>query len=203
MTLTFLITALVIVATPGTGALYTIAAGLTRGTRSSVLAAFACTLGTLPHVLAAITGLAALLHASGVAFQAIKYLGVVYLLWMAWNTWRDRGALSVDDTQSPTSWRSVISTGVTINLLNPKLTIFFVAFLPQFVLAGTSHATIHMLVLSAVFMALTFVVFALYGVCAAQLRERVLARPAVVDRIRKAFAISFAGLGARLAFEHR
>lgn len=201
--MTFLITALVIVATPGTGALYTIAAGLTRGTRSSILAAFACTLGTVPHILAAITGLAALLHASGVAFQTIKYLGVAYLLWMAWNTWRDRGALSVDDTRPATSWRSVMTTGVTINLLNPKLTIFFVAFLPQFVPSGSSHATIHMLALSSVFMALTFVVFALYGVGAAQLRDRVLARPVVLDRIRKAFAISFAGLGARLALEPR
>lgn len=203
VSLTFLITALVIVATPGTGALYTIAAGLTRGTRAALVAAFACTRGTVPHLMAAITGLAALLHASGVAFQTIKYLGVAYLLWMAWNTWRDRGALTVDEGASPQSLRSVISTGITINLLNPKLTIFFVAFLPQFVPAGTPHATWSMLLLSGVFMALTFVVFAGYGTCAALLRDKVLARPAVIDRIRKAFAVSFAGLGAKLAFESR
>jgi threonine/homoserine/homoserine lactone efflux protein len=198
---TFLITALVIVATPGTGALYTIAAGLTRGTRAAVLAAFASTLGTVPHLLAAVTGLAALLHASGVAFQTVKYLGVAYLLWMAWSTWRDRGVLSVDDAGSPRSWRAVISTGVTINLLNPKLTIFFVAFLPQFVPPGSAHATWHLLALGAVFMALTFVVFTGYGACAALLRDQVLARPRVVDRIRKAFAVSFAALGGRLALE--
>ncbi|RYY88107.1 MAG: LysE family translocator [Comamonadaceae bacterium] len=203
MSLTFLITALVIVATPGTGALYTIAAGLTRGTKASLLAAFASTLGTVPHLLAAITGLAALLHASGVAFQTLKYLGVAYLLWMAWNTWRDRGVLTPQQDAGPKSLRSVITTGITINLLNPKLTIFFVAFLPQFVPAGTPHATLHMLVLSGVFMALTFLVFALYGACAALLRDRVLTRPVVLDRIRKAFAVSFAGLGARLAFEPR
>jgi len=207
VTLTFLITALVIVATPGTGALYTIAAGLTRGTRAALLAAFASTLGTVPHLVAAITGLAALLHASGVAFQTIKYLGVAYLLWMAWQcypkgAWRDRGVLTVEG-DAPRSWRAVISTGVTINLLNPKLTIFFVAFLPQFVPPGSTHATWHMLALSGVFMALTFVVFALYGACAAVLRDRVLARPRVVDRIRKAFAVSFAVLGGRLAFESR
>ena len=131
MSWAFLLTSLVIVATPGTGALYTLAAGLTRGTRASILAAFACTLGTVPHLLAAVTGLAALLHASGVAFQTIKYAGVAYLLYMAWATWRDKGALAVDkeDTQ-PASWRSVIVAGVTLNLLNPKLTIFFFAFLP-------------------------------------------------------------------------
>ena len=201
MSLAFLVTALVIVATPGTGALYTIATGLTRGTRASVLAAFACTLGTVPHLLAAITGLAALLHASGVAFQTIKYLGVAYLLWMAWSTWRDTGTLSVDTDGSPRSRRQVIASGITINLLNPKLTIFFFAFLPQFVPAGSPHQLSRMLLLSAVFMALTFVVFAAYGAGAAALRDRVLTRPRLVRRIRQAFAASFVALSARLAVE--
>lgn len=203
MSVAFLVTALVIVATPGTGALYTIAAGLARGTRAALLAAFACTLGTVPHLLAAITGLAAVLHASGVAFEAIKYLGVAYLLWMAWSTWRDTGALRVEDAPRPGSRRAVIVSGITVNLLNPKLTIFFFAFLPQFVPASTPHATVHMLLLSSVFMAMTFVVFALYGAVAGVLRDRVLSRPRLVDRIRKTFAASFAILGARLAVESR
>ncbi|MFC7493884.1 MULTISPECIES: LysE family translocator [unclassified Nocardioides] len=203
MSLAFLVTALVIVATPGTGALYTIAAGLARGTRASVLAAFACTLGIVPHLLAAITGLAAVLHASGVAFQAIKYLGVAYLLWMAWSTWRDTGALSVDTGSSVASRRQVLVSGITLNLLNPKLTIFFFAFLPQFVPAGTPHQVLRMLLLSAVFMAMTFVVFAAYGAGAAALRDRVLSRPRLVRRIRQAFAASFVALSGRLAVESR
>ena len=203
MSTAFLVTALVIVATPGTGALFTIAAGLARGTRASILAAFACTLGTVPHLVAAITGLAALLHASGVAFEAVKYAGVAYLLWMAWSTWRDTGALRVEDAPRAGSRRSVIVSGVTVNLLNPKLTIFFFAFLPQFVPAGSPGATGQMLVLSAVFMLMTFVVFAGYGAAAALLRDRVLSRPRLVDRIRKTFAASFAVLGARLAVESR
>ena len=125
MDLTFLLTALVIVATPGIGALYTLAAGLTRGRRASILAAFACTLGIVPHMLAAITGLAAVLQASGFAFQVIKYAGVAYLMYMAWATWRDTGALAVDEDARSSSWRSVIYAGITLNLLNPKLTIFF------------------------------------------------------------------------------
>jgi threonine/homoserine/homoserine lactone efflux protein len=203
MSVTFLVTALVIVATPGTGALFTIAAGLTRGTRAAMLAAFASTLGTVPHILAAITGLAALLHASGVAFEIVKYLGVAYLLWMAYSTWRDRGVLAVDASEAPHSRRAVLWSGITLNLLNPKLTIFFVAFLPQFVPADSPYATLHMLALSAVFMALTLLVFALYGACAAALRDQVLSRPRVVDRIRKTFAVCFAGLAGRLAFETR
>jgi threonine/homoserine/homoserine lactone efflux protein len=203
MSIAFLVTALVIVATPGTGALYTIAAGLARGTRASILAAFACTLGTVPHLLAAITGLAAVLHASGVAFQAIKYLGVAYLLWMAWSTWRDTGALAVDADASPGSRRQVLVSGITLNLLNPKLTIFFFAFLPQFVPAGTPHQVPRMLLLSGVFMAMTFVVFAAYGAAAAALRDRVLTRPRLVRRIRQVFAASFVVLSARLAVESR
>ena len=203
MSLAFLITSLVIVATPGTGALYTLAAGLTRGTRASILAAFACTLGTVPHMIAAITGLAAVLHASGVAFQTVKYAGVAYLLYMAWATWRDKGALSVDEGGAQTSWRSVIVSGITLNLLNPKLTIFFFAFLPQFVPAGQPGSLAKMLGLSAVFMAMTFVVFAIYGACAAALRDKVLSRPRLVDRIRKAFAATFVALSARLAVESR
>ncbi|HET6153295.1 MAG TPA: LysE family translocator [Marmoricola sp.] len=201
MTPTFVITALVIVALPGTGALYTIAAGLTRGARASLLAALAGTLGILPHLVAAMTGLAALLHASGVAFETLKYAGVAYLLWMALSTWRDTGALAVESVATPASWQSVLRSGITLNLLNPKLTVFFVAFLPQFVPAATPHATLHLLVLSAVFMALTFVVFALYGTCAALLRDRVLTRPVILSRIRRVFAVSFAALAARLAFE--
>jgi len=202
MTLAFLLTSFVIVVTPGTGALYTIAAGLARGARASVLAAFACTLGIVPHLVAAITGLAAVLHASGVAFQVIKYLGVAYLLWMAWTTWRDTGALAVGDGEAG-SWRKVITSGITLNLLNPKLTIFFFAFLPQFVPAGTPHQVPRMLLLSAVFMAMTFVVFAGYGVAAGALRDRVLTRPRLVRRIRRAFAASFVALSARLAVESR
>jgi threonine/homoserine/homoserine lactone efflux protein len=203
MSWAFLITSLVIVATPGTGALYTLAAGLTRGTRASILAAFACTLGTVPHLVAAITGLAAVLHASGVAFSIIKYAGVAYLLYMAWATWRDKGALAVDDEAEQTSWRSVIAAGITLNLLNPKLTIFFFAFLPQFVPAGEPGAIPQMLALSAVFMAMTFVVFAAYGVAAAAVRDKVLSRPKLVQRIRKAFAATFVALSARLAVESR
>lgn len=203
MTATFLLTALVIVATPGPGSIFTVAAGLARGTRAALLAAFASTLGILPHLLAAITGLAAVLHASGVAFQTIKYLGVAYLLWMAWSTWRDHGALSLQSSPRADSRRAVIWSGITLNLLNPKLTIFFFAFLPQFVPASASHATLSMLALSVVFMAMTLVVFAGYGIAAAQVRDRILTRPRVLDRLRKVFAASFALLGARLAVESR
>jgi threonine/homoserine/homoserine lactone efflux protein len=199
----FLLTTLIIVATPGTGVLYTLAAGLARGGRASVLAAFACTLGIVPHMLAAITGLAALLHTSAVAFQTLKYLGVAYLLWMAWSTVRERGALTVEEDGAPRSARKVIVSGVLINILNPKLTIFFFAFLPQFVDAGEGSSLLHMLQLSAVFMLVTFVVFAIYGLFAAAVRQYVVSRPRVMMWMRRVFAGSFVALGARLALTSR
>jgi threonine/homoserine/homoserine lactone efflux protein len=187
MTSAFVLTSLVIVATPGTGVLYTLAAGLSRGARPSVLAAFACTLGIVPHVIAAITGLAALLHTSAVAFQTLKYLGVAYLLYMAWSTLREKGALAVEGDAAPRRARAVIAEGVLINVLNPKLTIFFFAFLPQFVTQGQAGGTLRMVELSAVFMLLTFVVFAAYGVFAAAVRRHVTSRPRVMAWMRRTF----------------
>ena len=198
----FLLTTLVVVATPGTGVLYTLAAGLARGARASVVAAFGCTLGIVPHMLAAITGLAALLHTSAVAFQTVKYLGVAYLLYMAWTTIRERGPLTVDES-APPSARKVIVSGVLINLLNPKLTIFFFAFLPQFVSTGEAHASLRMVELSAVFMLATFAIFAIYGVFAAAVREHVISRPRVLTWMRRVFGGAFVALAGRLAFTQR
>jgi threonine/homoserine/homoserine lactone efflux protein len=198
----FLLTTLVVVATPGTGVLYTLAAGLARGARASVVAAFGCTLGIVPHMLAAITGLAALLHTSAVAFQTLKYLGVAYLLYMAWTTLRDRGPLTVDESAPPSS-RKVIVSGVLINLLNPKLTIFFFAFLPQFVSSEAAHASLEMVELSGVFMLVTFVIFAIYGVFAAGVREHVISRPRVLTWMRRVFGGAFVALAGRLAFTQR
>ncbi|OPG08581.1 lysine transporter LysE [Streptomyces sp. GKU 895] len=200
MSLAFLLTTLVVVATPGTGVVYTLAAGLSRGRRASVVAAFACTLGIVPHVLATVTGLAALLNASAAAFQVLKYAGVAYLLWMAWASLRDRDAITVErDAPAPSSAGRVIVRGVLINLLNPKLTIFFFAFLPQFVSPGEPHALPRMLGLSGVFMLATFVVFAAYGVLAASVRRHVISRPRVMAWLRRSFAGSFVLLGAKLA----
>jgi threonine/homoserine/homoserine lactone efflux protein len=199
MSIEFLVTALVVAAVPGTGVIYTLAAGLSRGARASVVAALGCTLGIVPHIVAAITGLAALLHASAVAFGVLKYLGVAYLLYMAWAMVRERGALAVQEERGSRSAVQVIVSGILINLLNPKLTIFFFAFLPLFVSTGEPGAVLHMLELSAVFMLLTFVVFALYGFFAAAVRRQVASRAGVMTWMRRSFAASFVALGARLA----
>ena len=203
MTLEFLLTSLVVIVSPGTGALFTIAAGLARGPRASIVAAFGCTLGIVPHMLAAIVGLAALFHASALAFQALKYLGVAYLLYMAWSALKERGALRLDQDVSARSALQVITTAILINILNPKLSIFFLAFLPQFVSTEEAHPTARMVALSGVFMLLTFVVFAAYGLFAASVRRHVISRPQVLTWMRRTFAAAFLALGARLALVER
>jgi threonine/homoserine/homoserine lactone efflux protein len=199
----FLLTSLIVVASPGTGVLYTLAAGLSRGARASVIAAFACTLGIIPHMTAAVTGLAALLHTSAVAFQTLKYAGVAYLLYMAWKTLQDHGALRIEKDIAPRSARQVIVSGILINILNPKLSIFFFAFLPQFVSADEPNGLARMFELSAIFMLLTFVVFALYGVFAASVRNHLISRPRVLMWMRRTFAGAFAALGVKLALADR
>ena len=203
MSIEFLLTSLIVVASPGTGVLYTLAAGLSRGARASVVAAFACTLGIIPHMAAAVTGLAALLHTSALAFQTLKYLGVAYLLYMAWKTLQEHGALKIENDIEPRSVRQVTVSGVLINILNPKLSIFFFAFLPQFVSASEPHALPRMLELSSVFMLMTFIVFAGYGVFAASVRNHIISRPKVLMWMRRAFAGAFAALGLKLALSER
>ncbi|MGM4927560.1 LysE family translocator [Tardiphaga sp. 619_E2_N8_5] len=203
MTIEFLITSLIVVASPGTGALYTLATGFSRGGRSSVVAAFGCTLGIVPHMAAAILGLAALLHTSALAFQVFKYVGVAYLLYMAWKTLQEHGTLKVETDDSAQSALQVTTTAILINILNPKLSIFFLAFLPQFISADEAHPLSQMLLLSAVFMLMTFVVFALYGLFAASIRNHVITRPRVLTWMRRTFAGAFAALGAKLAFAER
>jgi threonine/homoserine/homoserine lactone efflux protein len=203
MSLAFLLTSLIVVVSPGTGVLYTLAAALTKGSRASIAAAFGCTLGILPAMLAAMLGLAAVLHTSALAFAALKWCGVIYLLYMAWQTLREKGALAVDTKVEARSNARVVVTGFLINILNPKLSIFFLAFLPQFISADDDHPLARMLELSAAFMAMTFAVFVLYGLFAASVRDRVISRPKVMRWLRRAFAGGFAVLGAKLAFAER
>lgn len=203
MSLEFLLTSLIVVASPGTGVIVTLAAGLSRGARASIVAALGCTLGIVPHMLAAITGLAALLHTSAVAFELVKYAGVAYLIYMAWMTLKEHGTLKVNADEAPRSDMEVIWSAILVNVLNPKLSIFFFAFLPQFVGNNEENSLSHMIELSLMFMTMTFAVFVIYGVFAATVRKQITSRPIVLTLMRRTFAVAFIGLGAKLALTER
>ena len=203
MGIEFLITSFVVVISPGPGALLTVAAGLSGGARAAAVTALGCTLGIVPHLLAAVTGLAALLHASATAFDVLRYAGVVYLLYMGWATWRSPAALEVRADASARSTGGRIAEAMLVNLLNPKLSLFFLTFLPQFIAPGEAQPAERMAQLSLVFMAMTLVVFLGYGVFAARLRDQVLQRPIVLVWLRRGFAAAFVALGGKLALMQR
>lgn len=199
MTMEFWITAIVVTATPGTGSLFTIAAGVARGARASVVAAVGCTLGIVPHLVLAASGAALVVSTSAVAFEVLRWAGVGYLLYMAVSMLRNSGALAAGDAP-PTSALRTIGTAILINLLNPKLTLFFLALLPQFLDEGSSGAFVETLTFGAVFMVVTLAIFVGYGLTAAALRQHVTSRPRVLLSLQRLFAVSFLGLAARLAF---
>lgn len=203
MTTEFLILSLIVVVAPGTGVLYTLAHGVAGGGRQSIVAAFGCTMGILPHIAAAVFGIAALLHASAVAFQLVKFAGVAYLIYLAWGAWREKGALAMENGVEERSWSGIAIKGFLINILNPKLSIFFLAFLPQFINTAGASATVQMLSMGAVFMAMTFVVFIGYGMFAALVRTHIISRPRVMTWFRRAIAGAFLSLGVKLALAER
>ncbi|MCC1491023.1 LysE family translocator [Cognatishimia sp. F0-27] len=197
----FLLTAFVVVLAPGTGVLYTLAMGLGQGKRPALAAAFGCTVGIVPHLAAAMAGLAVVLHSSALAFTVVKLLGVAYLLWLAWQSLRSGGALAVTGEPTPQRLGRVALRGALINILNPKLSIFFLALLPPFLSGDPARAGIEMVQLGAVFMALTFVIFCLYGVFAARARQWILGSERVMAWLNRSFAGLFALLAGRLALE--
>ena len=203
MSFEYLLTSLIVVLLPGTGVIYTLAWGLGRGARAASWAALGCTFGIVPHIVASIVGLAALLHASALAFQIVKYLGVAYLLYMAWSVLRQSGPLQVAEEKSEPAVLRIVLNGFLLNILNPKLSLFFLAFLPQFVPAAAVNPTLDMLMLALVFMALTFVVFIGYGLFAAATRSYLAAKPQAMTWLRRSFAGAFGLLGLRLAFADR
>jgi threonine/homoserine/homoserine lactone efflux protein len=201
MSLQFLITAFVVVIAPGTGVIYTLAIGLGQGRRASAWAALGCTLGIVPHLLATTLGLAALLHTSALLFQVVKFAGVAYLLWLAWQALKSDGALAVRPDRRADNGLVIARRGALINILNPKLSIFFLALLPPFLSGNPGTATVEMLGLGAVFMALTLAVFVLYGAFASAARDRFLASERAMRWLNRGFAAIFTALGARLALE--
>lgn len=197
----FLLTAFVVVIAPGTGVIYTLAVGLGQGRWPAIAAALGCTLGIVPHLLAATLGLAAVLHASALLFNVVKFAGVAYLLYLAWSALRSDGALAIKPaTQSDPGFR-IARRGALINILNPKLSIFFLALLPPFLSGDPAAATLEMAILGAVFMAMTLAVFVLYGLFAARARDWLLGSDRVMTWLNRSFAAIFAALAGRLALE--
>lgn len=199
----FLLSSLIVVLIPGTGVVYTITTGLTLKWRASIAAAIGCTLGIVPHILASILGLSALLNMSAQVFSALKIAGAMYLLYLAWNMWREAGKLEINKKSTVTSVTQIVIKAIAINLLNPKLTIFFFAFLPLFVSKDSSSPTLEMIMLSAVFMGMTFIIFVLYGILASGISAYLINSSKAVKRLQQAFAVILAAFAVKLALSEK
>jgi len=199
----FLLSSLVVILIPGTGAVYTINTGLILKQRASIAAAIGCTLGIVPHILASILGLSALLNMSAQVFSVLKMAGSMYLLYLAWNMWREAGTLKINKKSAETSPMQIIIKAIAINLLNPKLTIFFFAFLPLFISKNSSSPTMEMMTLSAVFMGMTFIVFALYGILASGISAYMINSSKAVTRFQQVFAVILAAFAVKLAISEK
>lgn len=203
MSFEYLLTTLIVVLIPGTGVVYTISTGLMQGGRASVWAALGCTMGIVPHLLASILGLAAIMHTSAMVFQAIKFIGVAYLLYLAWGMWQQTGGLKFDEKAKPMRGFQTALKGFLINILNPKLSIFFLAFLPQFIPLNAVSPLLDFGILSAIFMGMTFIVFVLYGLFAHSMRHYILSSEKIMAYVQRSFALVFAGLAAKLALAEK
>lgn len=198
----FLVTTIILTATPGTGAVFTAAAAISHGIRSGLAAAAGCTLGMIPHLALALTGAAALLAASAVAFESLRWIGVAYLLYMAWGTWRSTSLVAPQRDIAP-SVRRTIATAILVNLPNPKLTLYFFVMIPMFVDPGAPGALPQMIRLGAAAMAITLAIFAAYALAASWLRRYVIGRPRVERWTGRVFALTFVLLAAFLALTPR
>jgi len=199
----FLITTLIVVLIPGTGVIYTMSIGLFIGKKESLFAAIGCTLGIVPHLIAAIFGLSAILHTSAVAFTTLKIIGVIYLLYLAYCMWKENGMIKIENNQKSNTPIKIAIRAFLMNILNPKLSIFFLAFLPQFI-SPTSITPINdMVILSLIFMALTFIVFTIYGIFAHKAKTFINNSPKIMLRIQRVFASIFVIFSAKLAMAQR
>jgi threonine/homoserine/homoserine lactone efflux protein len=204
MSVEFLLTSLVVVLVPGTGVVYTVSSSIGGGRRRGMFAAFGCTLGIVPHMLAAMLGLSGIMQAGSAVFEVVRWAGVAYLVFMGVAMIREAGAVPLGDGGAPAdSAGPIVWRGILLNVLNPKLTLFFFAFLPQFLDGSPGLLDTRLIGLGGVFMLMTLAVFAVYALASAAARDLILAAPVArrwVERALGAFLIAFA---ARLALTDR
>jgi threonine/homoserine/homoserine lactone efflux protein len=204
MSIEFLLTSLIVVLIPGTGVVYTVSSSISGGWRRGLFAAVGCTLGIVPHILAALLGLSAIMQTGAVVFEVVRWAGVAYLIFIGISMIHNAGTLPLDDGDvSDDTMNRVIWRGILLNILNPKLTVFFFAFLPQFLDAPPGLLDAKLVGLGGVFMLMTLAVFAIYALVSAAVRDLVLAAPVVRKWLERTLGAFLIGFAAKLAFTDR
>lgn len=199
----FVVTSIAVILMPGPAMVFVISNGLTRGPKPSISAALGTTTGVFFHMFCAAFGLAVILKTSAIAFTVVKVAGAAYLVYLAIKTLMSKDPLANQLDESSKPGNSIFWQGIFINILNPKLSIFFLAFLPQFIDPALSSATYQTLALGMIFIAMTILIFIGYGLFASLLRKKVLNSPRILKAIKWCFASVFLALGLRLALSEK
>lgn len=199
-TLSFLISSLIIVLIPGTGVIYTITTGFTKGKRASILAALGCTVGIIPHLCLSITLSSLLLQMGSSVFNIVKIFGMFYLLYLGIGMIISKSNPSFESTQGSLQALAIVRQGILINLLNPKLTIFFLSFLPQYIGSSKQDYFVSSLELGLVFMFLTVIVFICYGTLAGSTKKLIEKSPRTINILQKCFGLIFVIFAFQLGF---
>lgn len=205
MSVEFLLTSLIVAAIPGTGVVYTISSSIGGGWRGGLLAAIGCTLGILPHILAAMLGLSAIMQAGSAVFEVVRWAGVAYLVYMGVAMIREGGVLQLDQDRDASMCTKglVIRRGILLNILNPKLTLFFFAFLPQFLGSPPALIDARLVGLGGVFMLVTLIVFVAYAYASATVRDLLLGAPIFRRWFQRSLGALLISFAARLALTDR
>jgi len=199
ISLEYIIAALLVILVPGTGVIYTIGIALVNNFSQVVFAALGCTLSITPHLLATVFGVSAILHTSTVLFTVLKFFGVMYLLYIAYCMYKDKGILEIKNENKLVSNYQVFKNGFLLNVLNPKLSIFFLAFIPQFISNTSTTPMLDMFIMGIIFMILTLLVFLIYGAFAGMIKNKVVQSKTILRNTQKCFALIFSVLAYKLA----
>ena len=194
----FFFATLLVVIAPGPGMLFVISRSIAGGRKAGIVSALGASAGIAVHILAAGFGLSLILIATETGFRIMKWVGGIYLIFLAWKAFTHRQALTLESGKDDTGHTSVFWQGLLVNALNPKVALFFIAFIPQFVNPASGSVSVQMMVLGTIFMVLTVIIFSAYGISAAIIRRWLIERPRVNRLIDWATGSLFVFLGIRM-----
>jgi threonine/homoserine/homoserine lactone efflux protein len=195
----FLVASALLTVAPGPDIVYVLTRGVSQGRKAGIAAALGFATGCIFHTLLAALGVAALIRSSAPAFNAVRYAGAAYLVWIGIQALRQRGSFALAGDDGAKALLPIYRQSVIGNALNPKVTLFFLSFLPQFVNTSAGGVAWQMALLGAIFMAQTVVIFGAVAIFSGWIGERLRARPAIAERLGLFAGLTFIALGIRVA----
>jgi threonine/homoserine/homoserine lactone efflux protein len=195
----FLVASALLAIAPGPDIIYVLTRGIAQGAKAGVAAALGFASGCVFHTVLAAVGIAALIRSSDLAFDLVRYAGAAYLVYIGLQALRHRSSFSIEAAGDRKALATIYRQSVIGNMLNPKVTLFFLAFLPQFVNSQAGHVGMQMAILGAIFMAVTVVIFSAVAIFSGWIGDWVRAKPAIGERLNVFAGVTFIALGIRVA----